>query len=49
MDYVPRTLDEIITIDAENRKFEEGSFEDYLTAEKKIGQDKIGMAEKKNC
>ena len=48
IDYVPRTLDEIIQIDAENRKFEEGTYEDYLHKEKIVGNDKIEMAQKGN-
>lgn len=43
IDYVPRTLDEIIQIDKENREFEEGHVEDYLHEKTEIGQDKIRM------
>ena len=41
MDYVPRTLEEIVGIDAENRAFEEGHLEDYLSADKVRGHDKV--------
>lgn len=40
IDYIPRTLDEIIQIDAENRKFEEGHEDDYLKKEPTMGHDK---------
>lgn len=43
MDYVPRTLDEIIEIDKVNRAFEEGHEDDYLTKEVELGHDKANM------
>lgn len=48
IDYIPRTLDEIIKSDAENRKFEEGHEADYLQTNKEVGHDKIGTVEKDN-
>lgn len=44
MDYRPRTLDEIVAIDAENRRREEGHLEDYLKADTVLGHDKARMA-----
>lgn len=46
MDYTPRTLDEIIQIDKENRAFEEGHLEDYLKSEVEMGFDKARMESK---
>lgn len=45
MDYAPRTLDEIIEIDRKNRELEEGTLEDYLSANVERGHDKVRMAE----
>ena len=44
MNYVPRTLDEIIAIDKANREHEEGHLEDYLHKETILGHDKARMA-----